>query len=151
MDIYLQNCVQCHKRTPVVAMIPILGKRYCEGCGAALAKLVNTQRREPRLGIIRCQTVKEVKRPSDMVKWWDAKRGKWRLVAKRSKPELKPYREGDGRRRKETEWRMNGHTLATTYVRSCLESPRNCNEWNDMEMEWLGEGRIGMKEGSGAE
>lgn len=91
MDIYVQNCVQCGKRFPVASMIPILGKRYCEGCGAELAKLAATQHRELRTGTIRCKAEEVPKRPRGTVRRWDAKAREWRWVSKRSKPELKPY------------------------------------------------------------
>jgi len=90
MDIYLQNCHQCRKRTPVASMVPILGKRYCEGCGLELARLVKTQGQEPRTGVIHCQPAKAEKRPRGVVKWWDEKRREWRWVSKRSKPKLEP-------------------------------------------------------------
>jgi len=55
MDIYVQNCHECNKRTPVASMVPILGKRYCEGCGLELAQLIKSQNRELRMGTIRCK------------------------------------------------------------------------------------------------
>lgn len=93
MDIYVQNCCQCKKRTPVASMIPVLGKRYCEGCGAELAKLVATQHRELRTGTLHCQPAKAEKQPRGMVRWWNSKAGEWQWVSKRSRPALQPIPE----------------------------------------------------------
>ncbi len=89
MDIYVRNCHSCNKRYPVRYMIAVLGTLYCEPCGAEVTRLARTQSHEPRRQVLKVATPQPEERPKGAVKWWDAKHGEWRWVAKRSKPVLK--------------------------------------------------------------
>jgi hypothetical protein len=78
--------------------------QYCRPCRKAEEKrramvnaLAASVSREPKKqyyhGLLPGEPPKEVQpHAPGLVKWWDAKHGEWRWVAKRSKPRLEPYR-----------------------------------------------------------
>ncbi len=98
-DYLLAECQGCWKRKPVSYMRPLFSRGlYCWKCRERIEGIAASANREPKKryypGLLPGEPPKEeAPRATNLVKWWDAKRCEWRWVAKRSKPELKPYKE----------------------------------------------------------
>jgi hypothetical protein len=96
-DCFIKECLGCHKRQPVSFMRQFHSQGlFCWRCRKSLEHIASTTALEPKkpptYGILPGEPPKASDpKPKDTVRWWDAKHREWRWVAKRSKPELKPY------------------------------------------------------------
>lgn len=82
------RCRFCLEEKPLKGSAMLEGNRYCVRCLRFFGVSKNENAR-PLMAMQKPEPVE--RRARGTVKWWDAKRGEWRWVSRKSKPQLKPY------------------------------------------------------------
>jgi hypothetical protein len=91
-DIYLRECLGCHKRKPVRYMMTIRGAYpYCQQCGRDIMAIDETVMAPLLRRVVAAHENAVDNRPRGMVKRWDEQEREWRWVSKSDKPKLRPY------------------------------------------------------------
>lgn len=84
------RCRFCLEEKPLKGSGMESGDRYCARCMRFFNVSKNPDARPP---LAHVANELKVRRPKNVVRWWDEKRREWRWVSKRSKPPLKPIEE----------------------------------------------------------